>query len=232
MPIDSWPNEDAPAGYRGGWETSIIGQVLSEIRQQLDSLVDVGVGYLTPPSPGRLLLSAARGNTHPSGDADRLQPQRRALRVGQAHHRAALPRHGRLGCAPWTPFGTSATPWWWWSTTAKTMKAADAHRDGAPAAGGWARCCRTGPTGSGGLKRAHGAPTFGAGFGHRAAGASGASGAGSRYGSAAHHNLKNIDVKDSPGRVHLSAACRAPARAASSTTCSTRPPAQVGPRLS
>ena len=60
-------------------------------RSRLGFLVDVGLDYLTLDRVGGHPLRR-RGAAHPPGDADRLQPDGRALHPGRAEHRPAPAR--------------------------------------------------------------------------------------------------------------------------------------------
>ena len=72
-------------------EAKIAAQVLREIRVRLDFLLQVGLNYLSLSPVGRLALGR-RGAAHPPRDADRLGPDRRAVRARRAVDRPASAR--------------------------------------------------------------------------------------------------------------------------------------------
>ncbi len=86
-------------------ETLIASRILKEIRERLRFLDEVGVGYLTLGRSAATLVRRGRA-AHPPGHADRLEPDRRALRARRAVDRPAparQPASARHARAPARP---------------------------------------------------------------------------------------------------------------------------------
>ena len=80
---------------------------------------------LSDARPQRRDAVGRRRAAHPSGDADRLEPDRRALRARRAVDRPAPARQPRAARRRWRGCATSATPWSSSSTTRRRSARAD-----------------------------------------------------------------------------------------------------------